>query len=244
LIPDTNGTTQMNLKQKQDRLKTVMSALLKRYPMPQTTTDERFDILQMVALAAISDDPYAPAAIQVMRRLERDYVDWNEVRVTSAHELGQVLHAYRFDPESADALRSVLQLIFERENKLTPDVVSSQEPETIKAYLVAYKNFPPHIYDAVMLLLGLGRDMPAGETVLRFTARIGVAAADSSANAVQLLYRKACGARSMRAVHYATCQHCKELCREKPLCKKCFLVDHCDYGTKQVSGALAKAAVD
>jgi len=234
----------MTLKQKQSRLKTVVSLLLKRYPMPQAPTEEKLNLLQLVALGAVSDDPYAPAALQLIRRMEKDYVDWNEIRVTSTYELDEIFGAYHLDPRHATMLKNVLQLIFEQENRLTPDLTSDEEPETIKAYLSGYKDFPRAVQDTVLLLLDGGKDIPISETVLRFTSRIGVAAADSSVNSVQLLYRKVSAGKSSRVAHYAICCHCRELCREKPLCKKCFLVTHCDYGTKQVSGKPAKAATE
>ena len=232
----------MTFKQKQSRLKTVVSLLVKNYPMPQKAPDEKLDLLQLVALAAISDDPYSGAAMQAMRRMERDYVDWNEVRVSSTYELEEVFKAYHLKPDHASMLKTVLQVIFERENKLTPDLTADTSPDTIRAYLGGYGNFPRTVQDAVLMFLDGQRDIPASETVLRFTTRIGVVEPGATANAVQLLYKKAAGAKSPRAVHYAICRHCVELCREKPLCRKCFLVHHCDYGTKQTSGKLAKAA--
>jgi endonuclease III len=232
----------MTFKQKLGRLKTVISLLLKNYPMPEKASDEKLDLLQLVALASSSDDPYNSAALQMVKRLEREYVDWNEVRVSSAYELGEIFKAYRLDPRHAANMKNVLQVIFERENRLTPDLTIDNSPDTIKAYLTGYGNFPQAVQDAILVLLDGHRDLPMSEAVLRFTARIGVADAGATAGAVQLLYKKAAGARSMRAIHYAVCRHCREICREKPLCRKCFLVNHCDYGIKQTSGKLAKAA--
>ena len=217
---------------------------MKNYPTPQGAPEEKLDLLQLVVLAAISDDPYSGAAMQMMRRMERDYVDWNEVRVSSTYELEEVFKAYHLNPEHANTLKTVLQLIFERENKLTPDLTTDTFPGTVRAYLWGYKNFPQAVQDAVLMFLDGHRDIPVNEMVLRFTTRIGVAEAGSTANSVQLLYKKAAGTRSLRAVHYAVCRHCRELCREKPLCRKCFLVNHCDHGTRQISGKLAKTAAN
>lgn len=234
----------MAFKQRQKRLKKTAVLLRKQYPMARAgVTSEESDLIRVLVLAAITDDPYGKSAIQAVKRMERDYVDWNEVRVSSSHELSDLLKSYHLDPERANELKSLLQMIFHRENKLLTDLLSSDSFEIIKSYLQGFKELPRRVLDAVLLLLGEHRDIPASDQVMRFAARVGLIEAGASANSLQLLFKKTLATPDLRAVHYAVCRHCSQVCREKnPLCNKCFLLPHCDYGTKYISGKLTTAA--
>ncbi len=236
----------MTFKQRQSKLKKTAPLLKKHYPMGRAkATPNMMSLIQLLVLATITEDPYVPSAMQTVRRMERDYVDWNEVRVSSSHELGELLKAYHLDPERANDLKSMLQMIFGRENKLSTDLSSSDSFDVIKSYLLGYENCPRRVVDTVLMLLGEHRDIPAGDQVMRFTERMGLIETGAGANSLQLLFKKTLPTQDLRPAHFAICRHCRELCREKaPLCTKCFLLPHCDYGTRHAPKKRAATATE
>lgn len=229
----------MTFKRRQDLLRKTSPLLRKNYPMGRDDLlEDRPNLIELLALATIGDSPYEKNAMHAVRRMERDYVDWNEVRVTSAHELGELLKAYHLPPQRAVELKSLLQMIFLRENKLSTDLSSGDAFDAVKSYLQGYGEMPRRVSDMVLMLLGDHRDIPAGEPVMRFAVRVGLVEAESGDNALQLLFKKTLPAQELKPAHYAVCAHCREMCREKaPLCARCFIVTHCDYGTKHTAAA-------
>ena len=105
--------------------KPVISSVLKNLQERYGGPDE-FDEpqpLEQLILLLLSRGASIRRARSVMKRLQAEYVDWNEVRVTGVHELhGHVsLLGQRGMEGKAEALKELLESVYSRFNKLNLD---------------------------------------------------------------------------------------------------------------------------
>ena len=87
------------------------TALKKHYkPLPAQPTRP---LLEHVLYGSLLEDAPAELADEGMAKCEQEFFDWNEVRVTTATELSQVLSRLPEPLKAARRLKSNLQAIFE-----------------------------------------------------------------------------------------------------------------------------------
>ncbi|QDV62782.1 hypothetical protein [Crateriforma conspicua] len=86
-------------------------ALKKNYKVPPTQPSR--PLLEHVLYASLLEDCPADLADEGMAKLEQDFFDWNEVRVTTISELAQVLGRLPDPIRAASRLKGNLQAIFE-----------------------------------------------------------------------------------------------------------------------------------
>jgi len=99
----------------------VLELLKKEFGAPSALAEPRpLEQLVLLLLARGADVRKAEAA---MKELQAIYVDWNEVRVTSAYELRKILRGIDAPGpgDKADQLKELLGFIFNRFNKLNLD---------------------------------------------------------------------------------------------------------------------------
>lgn len=222
---------EMPFKQRQQKLRKVLSPLLKKYPAPSREQFLKMDVLDLVMWSAVSADPFDPNVPRAFSRLTGDFVDWNEARVSSTNELGELLQGCRLNPERAVHIKNTAQLIFYKENRLSLDFLSTREPADIKKYISSLKRFPETQADVIMILLSNAADIPPIPSVDRFSRRVGFLLSDATNNAIRLIYKKTLPQSQTYNAFYAICKHTQTLCKEKnPRCGACFLNKKCDYG--------------
>lgn len=112
----------------------VLDALKRAYGGPSALDEPR--PLEQVILLVLSRGTDIRRAQNSMRQLQSAYVDWNEVRVTSAYELRKHLRGLgeNGSGDKADQLKDLLNAIYNRFNKLNLDflLAESADPEAIR----------------------------------------------------------------------------------------------------------------
>ena len=89
----------------------LQAALKKNYSTPPATPSR--PLLEHALYASLLEDCSADLADEGLVKLEQDYFDWNEVRVTTVSELKTVLSSLPEPQRSAQRLKNNLQGIFE-----------------------------------------------------------------------------------------------------------------------------------
>ncbi|MCC9643381.1 hypothetical protein LOC71_13940 [Rhodopirellula sp. JC740] len=89
----------------------LQTALKKHYDVPPATPSR--PLLEHALYACLLEDCPADLADEGLAKLEQDYFDWNEVRVTTVTELAGVLSSLPDANKAAQRLKSILQAIFE-----------------------------------------------------------------------------------------------------------------------------------
>jgi hypothetical protein len=94
------------------KLITKLQAALKKHYDVAPATPSR-PLLEHALYACLLEDCPADLADEGLAKLEQDYFDWNEVRVTTVTELAGVLSSLPDPAKAAQRLKSILQAIFE-----------------------------------------------------------------------------------------------------------------------------------
>lgn len=89
----------------------LQTALKKHYDVAPATPSR--PLLEHALYACLLEDCPADLADEGLAKLEQDYFDWNEVRVTTVTELAAVLSSLPDPNKAAQRLKSILQSIFE-----------------------------------------------------------------------------------------------------------------------------------
>ncbi|CAD74275.1 MAG TPA: hypothetical protein DDX19_00415 [Rhodopirellula baltica] len=89
----------------------LQTALKKHYDVAPATPSR--PLLEHALYACLLEDCPADLADEGLAKLEQDYFDWNEVRVTTVTELAAVLSSLPDPNKAAQRLKSILQAIFE-----------------------------------------------------------------------------------------------------------------------------------
>jgi len=75
--------------------------------------------VKVLLLGALSEYLSARSALVLLNRLERTFVDWNEVRVSSPYEIATAMHGNADDLTYAEYIRRVLTRVFDETNDMT-----------------------------------------------------------------------------------------------------------------------------
>ena len=89
----------------------LQTALKKNYSVPPASPSR--PLLEHALYACLLEDCTSELADEGLAKLEQDYFDWNEVRVTTVTELSGVLSSLPDSTKAAARLKSTLQGIFE-----------------------------------------------------------------------------------------------------------------------------------
>jgi endonuclease-3 len=101
----------MSNKNRGDRIQ-LLHKVVKKYYKPVATPEGRA-VLEHLIYACCLEDARYESADEAFHRLQESYFDWNEVRVTTVTELGEVLHNLPDPSAAAVRVKKNLQSIFE-----------------------------------------------------------------------------------------------------------------------------------
>jgi hypothetical protein len=89
---------------------------------------EEFRPLERIVLMMLAHGSDAQTARSLVKRIQTEYVDWNEVRVTSPYEIGNLLHKLGSSAgRRADQIRELLVFVYNRFNKLSLDCLLNED---------------------------------------------------------------------------------------------------------------------
>ena len=74
--------------------------------------DDREVLVQLIYSALLENRPAAPA-LEAFETIENSFIDWNELRVSTAGELCDLLTMLKDPRNSCERLRQTLQIIFQ-----------------------------------------------------------------------------------------------------------------------------------
>lgn len=185
------------------------------------------------------------AAERGMVRLQRDYVDWNEVRVSSVVELEDALREARVPDafRKADALKAFLDRVYAEGNKPTLEALASLETEKARKFLGEFKSLTPRQRGAIWYLGG-GRSGVVGDAgLLRVLRRIGLVSSTTGETSLEEWLTAGWPGHEGYGVYDALARVAEEVCRsDVPDCARCALNRSCTEGGKRLAAA-AKAKV-
>lgn len=227
---------------KQQILTQGLAALKKKFPPPEVP--EPRPVLEEVLYAIIREGATPEEADAAYARIKQAFFDWNEIRVSSVPEVGDVLEGLPDAGAKAKRLVEFLQEHFERTYSFTLEDLEKKGLKQSAKQLARYKD--KGVTDFVVAwatqrALG-GHAIPLDEPTIRVLNRLGVIEGEiedleATRGSIEHYIPKAKGPEftDVFAMHAAS------LCVEgTPDCPHCPLKSDCPTGQEMLSKPKAK----
>ena len=133
----------------------------------QASDPEPTDPLEQLMLGLLGWEASEANAAKALRELKSQMTDLNEVRVSSVHEINTVIR--RFVPNGtrcARCIRRSLNSIFEREHRVSLDVLVNRGRREARQYLDSLDGITPYAVASVMLWSLGAHGIPVSQRLL------------------------------------------------------------------------------
>lgn len=147
--------------------------VLKKHYKPTSTPTDR-SILEHLLYACCLEDARPEAADDAFAKLQQNYFDWNEVRVTTVAELSEQLGMLPAPSSSAANLKRALQAVFESHFQFDIEFLKKQNLGKSEKDLEKYASNNPFLI-AYVVQHGLGgHAIPCSKGVIELMRILGV----------------------------------------------------------------------
>lgn len=210
------------------KVRNLLKLLQQRYgkkPHPPS-----WELVETLLFYLLYQSSSISAARRAFKHFRDDYVDLNEVRVSTMGEIRATLKKAGVNEQTAQLIRSALKDIYLRENAVSLASIEQLPPEQARRYLSQIEHLPAHAIDYLLLVRWEHPVLPVDDQIARMVSRIGLASANASAAQAQRALMKV-----MRGDFYfdfftLSLEHASKICRDKPRCDHCALRKHCAHG--------------
>lgn len=225
---------------KQQLLTQSQTLLKKRFPLPVSeAADEPRPLLEELIYAICREASTSVEADAGYARLRKTFVDWNEVRVSTVQEVGDVLRPLSGSGSRAKRIIGLLQEVFE--DKYSFDL-SDLDKKGLKDTARKLRFYKEGVNDyavawVIQRTLG-GHAIPLDEPTLRVLRRLGVIedfdpdSLETVRGSIEHVIPKTRGPEFTDLMSV----HAEELCTEKdPNCPACPLNRDCPTGIENLA---------
>lgn len=225
--PAAAESAQKDVKRKLTR---VVRNLEDKYG-PHIYPEDASQLDQLVFAILAADNPVTNAR-KAIKDFKEDFVDWNEVRVSTVRQLEDALEAARIEPAArhAEHLKGFLEKTFHEVSRVNLETLRTEGPE--KARKTVAKLDVLEIHEQQYLLVGAGVEdaPPLGPVTDRICLRVGVFQPDEPAQKRRKLLESLVTGQDAIRFHHLMLEHGKKLCTEvDPRCPRCPVQNDCDY---------------
>jgi len=111
---------------------------------------------------------------RALRELKRNFVDWNEVRVSSIGEISGVMSAAGWAKPSAERIRRILSSLFVARNVVSLDFLSELTAAQARAFLQSLQEVTRDLADEVLLFSLQADVLPLSQETAVMCYRLGL----------------------------------------------------------------------
>jgi len=169
--------------------------------------------------------------------LANEFVDWNEIRVSSWKEIGTVLEGagIKKPGEKAISLKKSLEAVFSETHRMDLDTLKDMPIEKAAVFLGKFRDFDEGALAAVLYVsLGLKKLLPT-PSIVRVSHRIGFIVKTPSIPKMKITLRDWVRRRHIFRFHTALAHIARKFCFEKAtFCEKCPALEICQHGTSVI----------
>lgn len=175
-------------------------------------------------------------AQRALRILQKEFVDWNEVRVSSAAELKSILSELG-DKDldvKVEKLRALLAALWKERNATSLEFLKDMETESRRRLLTNLGVLSPGIVQVLLHCLA-GKDQPllVHQNAIRTLTRIGLMDRVHSESAARKVLEKMIEPDDVHVFLLLLTQHGEDVCQMKsPRCGDCVVVEICKFKRK------------
>ena len=170
--------------------------------------------------------------------IKANYVDWNEVRVTSLTELSRLLKTKGCRSRSAEPMVAFLQKLYLDNHYVSVSSVKEMVPKKARDYLTQTAQLPP---DAVAEILLDAFDMssaPIHNEIKRVLVRLGLVGINPSQQQAQKAFMRIAANGKMSTAHRLLHILARDYCQaNEPKSSHCPVKKHCPFGQQRIKKA-------
>lgn len=170
----------MNASNRQTLIKRVFTVLKKHYQSVRPPADR--PVLEHLLYACCLENARHEQVDEVFARLEQDYFDWNEIRVTTVTELAEVMSNIADAPDAARRLKRVLQSVFETHYSFDLEFLRKENLGKAIKEIEKYNGVTPFAVAYVTQCALGGHAIPVNQGVLNAFQILGVISESEAAS--------------------------------------------------------------
>ena len=146
--------------------------VLKKQYQPVKPPADR-SVLEHLLYACCLENSSFEQADEAFARLQQDYFDWNEVRVTTINELAEVMNCVSEPMEAATRLKKVLHSMFESHYAFDIDMLRKENLGKAMQQLQKYKGITPFVVSYVAQSALAGHSIGIDRAMVQLLTVIG-----------------------------------------------------------------------
>ena len=155
------------MSSRQKEFKKLYKKLKKRYPDEPVVLSRDRKLLEHLVFAVFLENAKREAACAAFAAMERYYIDWNEIRVSTANEIADVVDMIPDASRAGERLRRLLQWIFDATFKFDLEELRAQGKNAVVEFLKTVP-FSTAFMNDYAALFGVGEGpLPLSEGALR-----------------------------------------------------------------------------
>ncbi len=232
-------------EQRVRRIHEIYSVLRKQHEVPERPS-EPLPLLETILLAILAEDADELQARQVLERLSKEFVDWNELRVSPVQEIAEYLDGLPAAAEKARLVKRALHHIFESVYRFDIEDWAKKGIAYIEKMCGEQEWFTPHVRARIVRDRLRRRALPVDATILRVWRRIGLPGVNGDNDrAMRQALQQAVPVEECYGFEQASRLHGLTVClSEEPRCDDCWLQQTCEYAASRREELVAVAAVE
>lgn len=223
---------------KQRLLATLFSTLKKRYGEPAGPADR--PVLEQMVFAVLREGATKADADKAYARLLKTFFDWNEIRVSSMHEVEEALAELPHPAVRAQRVIALLQEVFESTFSFDLDMLSKKGLKQAAKQVGRYQAADDYTVAWVTQQSLGGHAIPIDQPTMRTAARLGLTDGETNPEAVRTsLEHQVPKAKAPQFIEYLSLL-ARDFCTEEaPKCSSCPMKPDCQTGVNYVERSRA-----
>ena len=226
------------------KMRRLRPLLAKHYSLPDPP-DAKETYLDRVVMAVLWQDTPPARARVAFETLAKEFVDWNDLRVSVASDVAAVMESCGVSGGKAAALKRILGKGVEDLYSLEFERLCEKSREQFKAWFVGVEGIP-HSTAAFVLYNVYDYDRVLVDAeIARVIQRLGLVSETATEEEIEAALAEVVPAREARFIYWALREHALKICTKKDFdCRTCPLRKECDTGTRRLAeeDAAARAA--
>ncbi len=167
-------------------------------------------------------------ATRALRGLQREFVDWNEVRVSQQAEVAGTMSGAEWAGPAAQSVLGVLQSVFETHNTVALEFLRELTNTQARTFLQSLPGIGRDVADEVLLLSLEVEVLPLSEEAARMCYRLGLIPSERATRANQKALAGCWGPELYAGLVMFFSDEAKSTCRhDKAQCSQCLTKSMC-----------------
>jgi endonuclease-3 related protein len=207
----------------------IFSLLLDRYgPRFWWPAESPFEVCVGAILTQNTNWGNVEKAIAALKR--EGMLSPERLRDVAAERLAELIRPAGYFNVKSARLKDFIGWLF-REHKGKLELMFTGEWRSLREELLRVRGIGPETCDSILLYAGHKPSFVVDAYTKRLFSRLGLISETAAYEHVRSLFMKSLpvDVTLFNEYHALIVQHCKELCRKKPLCEQCPLKSACRY---------------